>query len=51
MNGEERVVSVLLGVDDRCAGILELATDAIGPSGKLVRVDRDADPDGGRRRV
>ena len=33
VNGEERVVSVRLGVDDRCAGILELGTDAIGPRG------------------
>ena len=45
VDGEQRVVVVRLGVDDRRAGVLERRADAVGARGQLVGVDRDADPD------
>ena len=48
---EQRCVVVRLGVDDTRAGVLERRSDAVGPLGELVRVDPNADPDGGLGRM
>ena len=51
VNRQERVVPMRLCVDDGRPGHLERCANEIGSLGKLVGVDRHADPDGPLRRM